>query len=374
MHVAGNRQTAGKIIALDLAPFALAINARRLVNVHDGSPASTLHQDQPGTSVVRTPAGPIAALDLHWILQRDSGANSGPDQSHPDSRLLVVVDRRPVISNELVRQQDRDPIGLFVDSASRPIGLNPSSCHAIPDWVSATFDLPMARWVVDGDGDQRVVRSIIETQRLGRQSGTTHDPVQAADMLPRDDLETLPQDSFVPKSPAIRGGRGLLIFSPAEVQRSGLTTSLALPMACVLSVGVPQKIWPLASGDPDLVGVTLFGGNPVPVLWLGQRLGMPRDADIRAAALATCGDNSRQQLNTGFRMLILRTPEGRSVACLTDGQMRFRRQINSSGRQGDCKIASQWLHGAFLSDDGPIAVPDLDRVLCGSAIDPTVPC
>lgn len=346
-----------QIIAVDVGPYHLAVDADDMRGVHND--AQPLVVESLGR-VVRSPEGVVAAIDLCRYL----------NVATPNPRQPMVVVRTSTDASTR-------GLGLLVDSTSRPHAIAAADRHAVPDWVARGLRIPATAWVTDRSGNAPKPRLVLDTYGIETFDETeaemwppTNAVVPVADRTCSNQPDSERPGSHQPGSRLT--GRGLLIFAPAESSRADMLAALAIPMACVVEVSRPGLVRSLPSRDPHLHGVTLWNNRPLPVLWLGDALGLTPDRESRDQAMVATahGQNvAPESAGTAFgdsmscRMIVIRTPGDQWLACLAHAPMRSLKAPASTGPHANPDMDPRFLLGAFVSEEGPLAVPDLDGLL-----------
>lgn len=348
----GSSVTLGKtrrMVSLDSGDYAFGLAAEMMLGVRDAGQVERLDNASAENAVsrennyirqVRCVDGDIPAIDLQTMMGMKSGSSRKP--------LVLARRSRPESSKD-----GSELIGLFVDSTSRPQNVALADWHELPDWVRAGMQIPSEAIAIQRDRSSNLdVRLILDPPRFGGAPFR----MAPADSQPKVDVveETTPSATESKAS-----GRGLLVFAPAESSRSQIRVALAIPMSFVVGVDLITPRIKLPTLDPHLDGIVVWNDRPVPVLRLGDALGLPADELQAGEIRRTAGDDHLD----ATRLIVFRTPQNRLIGCMAHAQMRSLRTPRTVALQEDCGIESTYLLGAFVTDEGPLAVPNLDRLL-----------
>lgn len=323
-----------RMVSLDVGEYKLALDAEDLLGVRDdGQIKEIAVLGTTGSSraakVVRCPEGDIRAIDLVDLL----------DQKTTEQKPPLVLVRG--------QHQSKRPLGLFVEETSRPRSIPEADWHSLPDWVRSRTSLPAHSFVVERDrlGTAESIRLVLEAERFHHANRPTKNDA----VIP--DSKAYTQESLVSGS---QSGRGLLVFAPAESSQAQMKTALAVPMSFLMGVELRSRVFRIPTDDPFIVGATLWNQLPIPVVRLGDALGLTPE-------MHETGRGGRSDQST--RLVILRTPGNRIFGCMAHAQMRSLRNSSTNSGQPDCDIAKEYLLGSFLTDEGPLSIPDLDSLL-----------
>lgn len=329
-----------RMVSLDVGEYHLALDAEDLIGVRDDGQIEELAVlgnagDARSAKVVRCPEGDIRAIDLMELLAQKSTLQKSP---------LVLV------RAHTHHPTDR-PLGLFVEETSRPRSISGMDWHQLPRWVRNRISLPAQSFVVERDraGTATSIRLVLDPERFQQANQSVNDSANQSD------TQSVAQGLNADSSAAVsKSGRGLLVFAPAESSQGQMKTALAVPMSFLMGVELQSNIFRLPTHDPFMVGVTLWNQLPIPVVRLGDALGLT--PDVNRSTKSTRDGQS-------MRLLILRTPCNRVFGCMAHAQMRSLRSSSTKAGQPDCDIAKECLLGSFLTDEGPLSIPDLDFLL-----------
>ncbi len=355
------------MIQINVGKYGLGIRAQDMLAVHDSgevieltSPAEVLQSLKPLACLpknatgtwVKCSHGTVPAIRMHSLLNVEATTQRQP---------LVLV--RTGTENQLM--------GLFVDSTSRPQAVASRDWVAIPNWIRSELMVPADSMVIEHhEGQSTTVRLILnpdvfhtdafkieglpQGELVGdfTQSEQTSVDEQQTPTGGQTDVSTS-EFGAISSVPTSAVGRGLLVFAPAESSRSRMRAAVAVPMSCVLGVDQSAALTRIPTNDSRLEGIAVWNGITVPVLRLGDAIGMIGEAS----------SNQPETSNDETRLLIFRTPAGEVFGCYCHAQMRSLRTPTTKGLHPDCRMNEDLLHGAFLTEEGPLAVPNLDRLL-----------
>ncbi|MEM6469436.1 MAG: chemotaxis protein CheW [Planctomycetota bacterium] len=322
-----------RIISLDCGPYAFGLRATAMLGVRDFGQVQRLsHADSSGLiERVRCVDGVLPAIELHRRLS----------VSTTSSRHPLVLTRLSDAPNGGATTHASHLLGLFVDSTSRPQSIAKRDWHVLPDWVRAGAQVPADAIAIQHGRDGKPdVRLILDPKGFVAEPFRMQKPETAAVTV---------SEANTAGSENRHSGRGLLVFAPGESSRTQLRIALAIPMSFVLGVDLLQPRILLPSHDPHLDGIAIWNGCPIPVLRLGDALGLTSD--------------NTDHRSESTRLVVVRTPQNRLFGFIAHAQMRSLRTPKTAGNLGKCGIEPRFLHGAFVTDEGPLAIPNLDRLI-----------
>ncbi|MEM9586842.1 MAG: CheW domain-containing protein [Planctomycetota bacterium] len=330
------------MIAIDVGPYALGVESTDLRGVELDVAVSKIDAiDTGASSTGNSVAGLVRYGDSAVTRAVDLGGWLNVTQI--SGRRSMILVRTPCSLGH------EDSLGLFVDSTSRPLSVNRQHWLDIPAWVTSRLTIPGKAWVTHHDRGSVTPRVILDTAALAT------NPVAIDEASVETLTEGVTRTRNATNSEAtgcgMTTGRGLLVFAPAESSRVRMNAALAVPMSCVVHIGSPTPIRQVPTCDPSLMGLTIWNDRPLPVMRLGDALGLAAE------------DRSKVPDKESSRLLVVRTPNNELLGCLTHAQMRSLRTPTSSTPHPQPGIDARWLLGAFITDEGPMAVPDLDQVI-----------
>lgn len=349
-NVQGSKATtSNQLVSIDVGQYRLGIEAGDLVGVRDAdqtSIVSVLGKNSPGR-LVRISEGVVRAIDLRNVL-------STSDNTH--APLVLVRAAVDQAADQITPPTSSEILGFFVDSVSRPASAKQADRYPIPSWVRQKLTLPCKAWIrQSNDADESLVRLILDASGFSRADwealASTYETPESVESA---------MGASKPKS----SGRGLLVFAPAECLTE-MTTVIAIPMSMLASVEQSAVINKLPSNDRCLEGVTNWNGKPIPVVALGNALGLAQAKPAENQALSF-GSNTRN--TAGSPLLVIRTPQNNVFGCLAGEQIRSIRTPKTIGPHPNSGIAPNLLLGAFMTTAGPMVVPDLDALLTVSRV------
>ena len=147
--------------------------------------------------------------------------------------------------------------------------------------------------------------------------------------------------------------RGLLVFFPAESSTDQVRAALAVPKSEVMGIESNPVVNPILGCDSLLTGFVDWQNHRLPILRLGDALGLPQ----RDSSKVTAVGRPRN------RLLVFRTPQNRRMGCLADPEMTSIKTPRTIGLMQDCGMCIDHLLGTFRTAVGPLAIPNLDRLL-----------
>ena len=325
-----------RIVSLDVGSYELALDANDLLGIRDMGQI-TEHSPSAKSLVgrlVRVPEGDVRAIDLRGLLGIPS----------PTERLPLVLIRTS--GQDDVPNQISPPLGLFVDSPSRPQLVSDDDWFSEPQWVRQGMVLPCQAFAIQRDrsGNEKI-RMVLDA------SGFSATGSQNASS----DSGTGNQFGFQDFGPQ-SSSRGLMVFAPAESSRA-IQTAISIPMSFLVGVERSAVLRDFPSNDPYFAGVTIWKGRPISVLRLGDALGLsPKENETDSTSGYT-------ESNESSPLLVIRTPKNEIFGCLASEQIRSLRTPKTTGCNPDCGIDPSLLLGSFMTTEGPLAVPDLDLLL-----------
>lgn len=243
----------------------------------------------------------------------------------------------------VVAQTSRGPLGLVVDTVSHVLAIATSNLIGLPSLLN--------------NPTKRVVKNVVDfaaIEETGAQSGSDMSLLlsperlhpAAAPLTPDPRRKPAANEKAVTGTQSARRGGQMVLLAVTD-EESASAPLVGLSVTQIAEILEPSAVVPVPFSPEDVPGFVVWRNQPVPVVEIGHRFGLPgKSADQRLVIARGRGDSELFAFMAQSRMRPLRLPvEHQAIEIPSD-------------------LDRTTVRAAFTIESGTVLVPDIQSIVC----------